>query len=92
MPDPGEADPASANCQPCAVSLILSREAQVILLQSVSHQTAATGILWRHIQQSSRLSGTRDLPEHSSAILLKGQSVVMSTFLDKDNYFLYKNG
>lgn len=91
MPASREADPASANWQPCAVSLILSREAQVILLQSVSHQTAATGILWRHRQQSSRLSGTRGLPEHSSAVLFKGQSVVTSTFLDKDNYFFYKD-
>lgn len=41
----------------CVPSLILPSVSQVIPLQSVSHQTAATGTLWRHGQQNSRLAG-----------------------------------
>ena len=41
----------------CVLSLILPSVFQVIPLQSVSHQTAATGTLWRHGRQNSRLPG-----------------------------------
>ena len=72
-PGPGEADSASANCQPCTISLILPWESQVIPLQRVSYQTAAIRTLWRHRQQIPGFVGPGPCPEHSSAILLKGR-------------------
>lgn len=84
---PGKAGPASANCQPCAVPLVLPWESQVILLhlQSVPYQAAAMGTLWRHRQQTPGSGGPG--AALSSALQFCGQAGYHVYLSQQGNYF-----